>query len=134
MIGEMLGELAGKTIGQRLVHHWGGPMKLERTIEAKGKILGTEVSFLATTWSVERRLGGTFVKGHGIMITMNGEKAEAMGSGVATPIKGGGWSVRGARYFQTSSAALRKLNDVAVLFEINVGPDGVYHDKMWEWK
>jgi hypothetical protein len=134
MIGEMIGELTGKTIGQRLVHHWGGRMKLERTIEAKGKVLGTEVSFIATTWSVERPQGGMFVKGHGVMMTRNGEKAEAQGSGISFPSKGGGWSVRGVRYFQTGSAALKKLNDVAVVFEIEVGADGTYHDKMWEWK
>jgi hypothetical protein len=134
MIGEMIGELTGKTIGQRLVHHWGGPMKLERTIEAKGKILGTEVTFIATTWASERPHGGMFVKGHGIIMTKNGEKAEARGSGISFPSKGGGWSVRGARYFQTSSAALKKLNDAAQLFEIEVDADGTYHDKMWEWK
>jgi hypothetical protein len=134
MIGEMIGELTGKTVGQRLVHHWGGPMKLERTIDAKGKIYGTEVSFLATTWSMERPHGGMYTKGHGVMMTMNGEKAEATGSGIGSMKKGGGWSVRGARYFQTTSPALKKLNDAAILFEIEILPDGTYHDKMWEWK
>ena len=134
MIGEMVGELSGKVIGQRLVHHWGGPMKIERTIEAKGNIHGIDVSFLATTWASERPHGGMFVKGHAMMMTMHGEKAEGQGSGVIIPLKGGGMSVRGARYFQTGSAALKKLNDVALLFEIEVGPDGTYRDKMWEWK
>jgi hypothetical protein len=134
MIGEMIGELTGETVGKRLIHHWGGPMKLERTIESKGKILGTEVSFLATTWSVERTHGGMFVKGHGVMMTKSGEKAEARGSGVAMPTKQGGLKVTGARYFQTGSAALKRLNEVVAVFEIEVGPDGSYKDKMWEWK
>jgi hypothetical protein len=134
MIGEMIGELTGKVIGQRLVHHWGGPMKIERTIEAKGKIHGIDVSFIATTWATERPQGGMFVKGHALMMTTNGEKAEAQGSGISIQSKGGGMSVRGARYFQTSSASLKKLNDVVLLFEIEVGPDGIYHDRMWEWK
>jgi hypothetical protein len=134
MIGEMIGELTGKTVGQRLAHHWGGPIKLERTIEAKGKILGTEVSFIATTFSAERTHGGMFVKGHGILMTKTGENAEAMGSGISIPRKGGGWSARGVRYFQTKSAALKKLNDSALVFEIEIDADGTYHDKMWEWK
>jgi hypothetical protein len=134
MIGEMIGELTGKVTGQRIVHHYGGPLKFERTIEMKGKILGTEVSFIATTSAVERHQGGMFMKGHGVVMTRNGEKAEAQGSGISIPAKGGGWSVRGARYFQTSSAALQKLNDVASVFEIEVDPDGTVHDKMWEWK
>ena len=134
MIGMMIGELTGKVIGQRLVHHWGGPIKIERTIEAKGEIHGIDVSFIATSWASERPQGGMFVKGHGIMMTMDGEKAEAQGSGIGIPSKGGHMSVRGARYFQTSSASLKKLNEVALLFEIEIEPDGTYHEKMWEWK
>jgi hypothetical protein len=134
MIGNEIGELTGKTIGIRLAHHYGGPMKLERTIESKGKIYGTDVTFIATTWAVERQHGGSFVKGHGVMMTKTGEKAEAQGSGISFPTRDGGWTARGVRYFQTGSAALKKLNDVAAVFEIEIGPDGSYKDKMWEWK
>lgn len=134
MIGNEIGELTGKTIGKRLAHHYGGPLKLERTIETKGRVYGTEVTFIATTWAVERPHGGVYVKGHGIMMTKTGEKAEAQGSGISFPTKDGGWMARGIRYFQTSSPALKKLNDVAAVFEIEIGPDGSYKDKMWEWK
>jgi hypothetical protein len=134
MIGNEIGELTGKTIGIRLGHHYGGPMKLERTIESKGTVYGTEVTFIATTWAVERQHGGTYVKGHGVMMTRTGEKVEAQGSGISFPTRDGGWSARGVRYFQTGSAALKKLNDVAAVFEIEIAPDGSYKDKMWEWK
>jgi hypothetical protein len=134
MIGDMIGELTGQVVGQRIVHHHGGPLKLERTIESKGKILGTEVSFLATTWAMERPQGGMFSKGHGVMMTKTGEKAELHGSGISIPGKGPGWNIRGVRYLQTKSAALSRLNNVALVFEIEITPDGTYHDKMWEWK
>jgi len=134
MMGNEIGELTGKITGLRLAHHYGGPMKLERTIESKGMIYGTEVTFIATTWAVERPHGGTYVKGHGILMTKTGEKAKALGSGIIFPTKDGGWAVRGARYFETGSAALKALNDVAVVFEIEIAPDGSYKDKMWEWK
>jgi hypothetical protein len=134
MIGEMIGELIGKQVGVRLAHHYGGDLKLERTIEAKGKILGEEVTFIATTWSKERPQGGMFTKGHGIMMTKSGEKAILQGSGISVLKAGAGWSVRGARYLQTKSPALSRLNNVTLLFEIEVGADGSYHDKMWEWK
>ena len=109
-------------------------MKLERTVEATGKILGVEVSFIATTWSVERKQGGMFVKGHGIMMTKTGERAEAHGSGIASMNTDGSWKVRGARYFRTNSNTLKKLNDAAIIFEIEMGPGESYLDKMWEWK
>jgi hypothetical protein len=43
-------------------------------------------------------------------------------------------SLRGVRYLQTSGAAFKKLNDVALIFEIDIDPDGTTHDKWWEWK
>jgi hypothetical protein len=134
MIGDMIGDMTGKVTGQRVVHHYGGPLKLERTIEMKGKILGTEVSFIATTWAAERPQGGMFMKGNGVVMTKSGEKAEARGSAIAFPTKNGGWSLRGARYFQTTAESLKRLNNVALVFEIEVSADGTVHDRMWEWK
>jgi len=134
LIGEMIGELTGKVTGQRLVKHHHGPMKWERTMEAKGKILGTEVSFMATTCTMERPQGGMITKGYGVMMTRNGEKAELHGSGISVTGRGAGTSVRGVRYLQSKSAALSRLNNVALIFEMEIAPDGTYHDKWWEWK
>jgi hypothetical protein len=135
MIGEMLGELTGKIVGQRIIsHHEGGHLKIESTMEMKGKILGQEVTLLATFWRMERSQGGMFSKGHGVLMTKGGEKAVLRGAGISVPSKGPGLSMRGTRYAQTKSAALKRLNNVALLFEIEVTPDGVVHDKWWEWK
>jgi hypothetical protein len=135
MIGEMIGELTGKTVGTRILHHHqGGELKIERTIEAKGKILGEEVTFIATSWAMERPEGGTFTRGNGVMITKKGEKAVLHGAGISLPGTSPGWNFRGARYLQTKSPALSRLNNVALVFEISITPDGTYHDKMWEWK
>jgi hypothetical protein len=134
MIGEMLGELTGKIVGQRIVSHMGGPIKLERTMETKGKILGQEVTFLATFWSMERPQGGMFSKGHGVLMTKDGGKAMVRGAAISVPSKGPGWSMRGSRYIQTTSPALKRLNEVAVVFETEITPDGMVHDKWWEWK
>jgi hypothetical protein len=134
MIGESIGELTGRQVGMRLPRHHGGEMKIERTMEAKGKMLGTEVTFISTIWSREKQQGGMSVKGHGIMVTKTGETAKLWGSGVSIPKTGGGWSVRGARFLQTSTPALSRLNNVAIVFEIDIDEDGTYHDRMWEWK
>jgi len=134
MIGEQIWDLTGKVVGKRLVKHHGGEMKIERTIEAKGKVLGEDVTFLATVWSMEKPQGGTFIKGHGIMMTKKGEKVRLWGSGIGASKGGSPGSVRGARYVQTNAPSLSRLNDVALVFEIEIGEDGSYRDKTWEWK
>ena len=138
MLGDMIGELSGKVVGQRVIpghHHMGGPLKVERTIELKGKILGQEVTmFLATFWSMERTQGGVFSMGNGLLMTKDGGRAQVRGAGISVPSKGPGWSIRGTRYFQTASPALKRLNDVAVVFESEISPDGTIRDKWWEWK
>ena len=35
---------------------------------------------------------------------------------------------------QTDVPALSRLNNIAVLFEIEVSPDGIVKDKWYEWK
>jgi hypothetical protein len=134
MLGEMIGELTGKVVGQRIPHRYGGDLKIERTMESKGMILASGVTFLATFWSKERPHGGMFAKGHGIMTTEKGERAVLTGSGISVPAKGPGWSMRGVRYLQTSGAALSRLNNMALLFEMEIAPDGTTRDRMWEWK
>ncbi len=134
MIGEMLGELTGKVVNQRIVHHYGSELKLEKTMETRGKVLGEEVTLLATFWVKERPQGGTFSMGHGIIMTKNGGKVIAKGSGISVPGTGPGMHMRGVRYMQTDVPALSRLNNIAVLFEIEVSPDGMVKDKWYEWK
>ena len=135
MIGEMLGELSGKIVGQRVVSHYGGGhLKIERTMESKGKILGQEVTFLATFWQMERPQGGMFSRGNGVLMMKDGEKAYVRGAGISVPSKGPGWSMRGSRYAQTMTPTLKRLNEVAIVFEIEITPDGMVKDKWWEWK
>jgi hypothetical protein len=134
MIGEMIGEMTGKVVSYRVVKHAGREPMLERTILENGKILGTDVSFIATSWSKDRPQGGSFTRGHGIMTTKKDEKARLHGSGISIPGKSPGMSLRGIRYLQTTSPSLSRLNNVALVFEIEITPDGVVHDKMWEWK
>ncbi len=136
MLGEMLGELNGKIIGRRIIsgYHMGGPLKMETTMETKGKILGQDVTLLATFWQMERPQGGMFAMGQGVLMTKDGGKAILRGAGITIAMKGGGWSSRGARYAQTTDPALKKLNDAALVFELEVSPDGTIKDKWWEWK
>jgi hypothetical protein len=134
MIGEMIGELTGKVVNQRIVHHYGSDLKIEKTMESKGKILGEEVTLLATFWMKERLQGGTYSMGHGILMTKTGGKIIAKGAGISVPGPGPGIHMRGSRYMQTDIPGLSRLNNVVALFEIEVAPDGTVKDKMWEWK
>ncbi len=134
MIGEMVWDVSGKVVGQRVVHHHGKGLKIERTIEGKGKVLGEDVTILGTFWSKERPQGGMVSMGNGILMTAKGEKAVIKGVGISVQHKGPGWSFRGTRFVQTGSAALSRLNDVALVFEMDFAPDGTFHDKNWEWK
>jgi hypothetical protein len=134
MIGDMIGELSGKIVGQRIIRSHHGVLKLERTIELKGKIYGTDVTFIATTRSWERPQGGMYTEGDGVMMTMKGEKVELHGSGIGIPGQGPGMNVRGVRYAQTASPSFSRLNNVAMVFELVIMPDGMVHDKWWEWK
>lgn len=135
MIGEMIGELTGKVAGQRIVRrHHSGELKMERTIESKGKVLGTEVTFIATIKSWERPHGGIYAIGDGVMTTPKGDKVILHGSGISVTGKEGGLNMRGARYAQTASPFLSRLNNAALVFELGIMPDGTVHDKWWEWK
>lgn len=135
MIGEMIGELTGKVVGQRIIrHHHTTELKMERTMESKGKILGIDVTFIATIRSWERPQGGMYSEGNGIMMTMKGEKVILHGSGISVTGKGAGMSMRGVRYAQTASPSLSRLDNVALVFEMEIMPDGTFHDKWWEWK
>ncbi|HUK39082.1 MAG TPA: hypothetical protein VLV30_08220 [Methanomicrobiales archaeon] len=136
MLGEMLGELNGNIIGKRVVsgYHMGGPLKIESTMESKGKILGQEVTFIATFWRMDRPQGGMFSMGQGVLMTRDGGKAILRGAGVSVPPKGPGWSMRGSRYAQTAVPGLKRLNEVAIVFEIEIAPDMTVKDRWWEWK
>jgi hypothetical protein len=134
MIGEMIGELTGKFVGQRVTRGHSGELKIEKTMESKGKILGMDVTFVATVAMRERTQGGMYSEGNGIMMTMKGEKVILHGSGISTGGKGPNMSIRGARFAQTASPSFSRLNNVALVFEIETMPDGTVHDKWWEWK
>jgi hypothetical protein len=135
MIGEMIGELTGKVVGHRIIRrHHSGELKMERTIESKGKILGTEVSFIATIKSWERPHGGIYAGGDGVMTSLKGDKVILHGSGISVAGKGAGLNMRGARYAQTASQTFSRLNNAALIFELEIMPDGTTHDRWWEWK
>ncbi len=133
MIGDVIGELTGKIIGERIIRHHHGDVMFEKTMESKGKVFGTEVTLFATIRVRERPQGGMYAKGNGVLLTANGEKVVLRGAGISVPAKDH-MSMRGMRYAQTAVPALARLNNVGLAFEIEMMKDGTVRDKMWEWK
>jgi hypothetical protein len=133
MIGDVVGELTGKIIGERIVRHHHGEVMFEKTLESKGKVFGVEVTLIATIKVRERPMGGMIAKGNGVLLTAKGEKVVLQGSAIS--IMGREHlSMRGIRYAQTSIPALARLNNVALVFEMEMMKDGTVQEKIWEWK
>jgi hypothetical protein len=75
-----------------------------------------------------------YTDGNGIVMTLKEEKVVLRGSGISVAGKGTGTTMRGVRYAQTTSPSLGRLNNAALVFELEMMPDGTVHDKWWEWK
>jgi hypothetical protein len=132
MIGDVVGELTGKIVGERIIRHHDAVM-FEKTMESKGKIFGVDVTLFATMKVKERAMGGMYAKGNGVMFTATGEKVVLQGSGITIAGKDH-MSMRGIRYAETMIPALARLNNVGLVFEIEMMKDGTVRDKIWEWK
>jgi hypothetical protein len=134
MLGEKIGEETGRITGRRVLPDEGMGPKVEVTFEGKGLILGVETADIGTYWSIVRPDGTLYGEGQGVIMGKNGEGASWKGGGVGKFTGGGGTSIRGAIYFNTSSPKWVRLNGVAVLFEFETDPDGKTHTVDWEWK
>jgi hypothetical protein len=135
MLGEILYEEKGKTIGIRVLSSEGGEATVEVTLQTQGRIQGMEESSLWTYWSKTRSDGSIYGEGKGIMTTKDGDVVKLTGSGAAKS-RGADGSIhyRGAVHFHTASPKLSKLNGCAGVFEYDVDSEGNTAAKVWEWK
>lgn len=133
MLGEQLAEDIGQITGTRVLPSSGEGPRLEMSFQADGTILGIHYHEMATYEAVARPDGTLFGEGQGLLQTEQGDVATWRGSGVGTT-EGGQQRFRGAIYFQTASAQLRRLNSVACVFEYEADESGKTTSKVWEWK
>jgi len=133
MLGEQIGEEAGKVTVRRVISVDGGT-KVEVTTQATGKLLGVETRNTTTYCAGIRPDGSLYGEGHGLVIGKGGEQASWKGAGVGKLLEGGAVSYRGALYYYTESPNFRRLNTVAVVFEYSADADGNTKSKSWEWK
>jgi hypothetical protein len=134
MLGDKLGNVAGKVTARRVLAAGPSATRLESTQSGTGMLLGVDFRDVSTYESELRPDGTLLGSGHGIYMGKGGEMATWIGHGVGTLTKSGGVSFRGAIYLYSTSATWQRLNPVATLFEYEVDADDNYKGTFTEWK
>ena len=132
MLGEQIGELRGKIVGQRVLDIEGPTM--ETSVSIEGNFKGTQVkqhlTYIAKPVS-PRVLHGT---AKGVTIAGESETVVSTHEGIGR-ITASGVRWRGTGFFRTSSTGkLAFLNNLVGLFETEVDAEGNFTEKIWEWK
>jgi hypothetical protein len=132
VLGEQIGELKGKVIGQRVLNVEGPTM--ETNVSAKGTIKGTQVSVSLTYVARPTSTGVLHGRGQGVIMAGESEMAAYTGEGVGSIIASGiKW--RAALFYRTSSTGrLASINNVVGVVEAEVDNEGNFSEKTWEWK
>jgi hypothetical protein len=133
MLGEQIGEEAGKVMVRRVLSVDGGT-KVEVSLQSTGKLMGVETRNTVTYWAGIRPDGSLYGEAQGLVIGKGGERATFKAQGVGKLLDGGAVSYRGAQYFSSDSPNLSRLNSIAVVFEYEADADGNTKSKLWEWK
>ena len=134
MLGEILYEEKGTTLGMRVLSSDERGVKVEVPLQTQGKILGVEETSLWTYSSITRADGSIFGEGQGFMTTKDGDVLNLIGSAAAKGTGAdGSIKYRGALHFQTASKKFSKLNGATGVFEYDVDADGNTVAKVWEW-
>jgi hypothetical protein len=135
MLGEQLGELKGKITGRRVLHVTNGPT-LEINVAREGKLKGVEVAELLTYSTTRTSDGSWFGRGQGVTMTKDGtETATFTGAGIGHFTGPAKVRYAGSMFFGTSKGKLGFLNNLVVLFEVEIDLE-TFDDniKFWEWK
>ena len=134
MLGERLGESAGKIIGIRVLPTEGGQIKIEASFQGRGTLLGKEITDLGTYWQTVRPGGTLRGEGHVLMLTPDGGIADWVGGGIGRPLGAGFKSTYGVYgYFDSAPPGLKRLMGIATAIEYEVEEDGAYRWQLWEW-
>jgi hypothetical protein len=133
MLGELIGECAGKVGGIRVIST-DGQTKLEISLRGEGTLLGQPIVDFGTL--VQSLQPGAALRGdaHHVMMTSTGEVADWFGGGAGQPTGAGfksSWGAYGR--FQSAQGAMLSLESIVTAIEFDVEEDGGYQWRMWEW-
>ena len=70
MLGDKIGEVKGKIMGERILDVEGP--KIEYSFSANGRMKGVDITHLAKFWTIPRGNGVLYGEGQGVMTTTNG--------------------------------------------------------------
>jgi hypothetical protein len=133
MLGEQIGEEAGKVMVRRVISV-DGDAKVEVTVQSTGRLLGIETRSNVTYCAGIRPDGSLYGEGQGLVVGKGGEQATWKGAGAGKLLDDGSVSYRGATYYYSDSPNFRRLNTIAVIFEYSADADGNTKSKNWEWR
>ena len=130
MLGEMVYDGKGKTIGMRVLANG----KIEQTQMMQGMLLGEEFSATWTGEGEHRPDGTVHNEFHGFWTTKSGAMGGyvGMGNGISHP--DGSYVGRGVLCLANAPGKYAKFNGIAVVYEVEQDKDGNFHNKGWEWK
>jgi hypothetical protein len=136
VIGEKIGESTGKVNSMRVIPcESSGHVKVECSIHETGKLLGMDVSEIATYWSIPRANGNFYGEGHGVITTKDGEHITWKGTGIGNPTgKGNAMSWRATCYYQTTSTKMSRLNNMVGLVHFETDENNNTKAQITEWK
>ena len=136
MIGEKIGEYTGKITSMRVLPaNAGGQMKVECSVTETGKLLGIDITDIATYWSINRPDNSSYGEGQGIITTKDGDHVAWTGTGLGKPTGHGmGMAWRASCYYQTTCAKLSRLNGIVGLVQFESDENGNTKSATWEWK
>ena len=134
MLGELIGECAGKIEGLRVITLDGQGTALEVALRGQGTLMGQEIADFGTL--VQPVKSGNLRRGeaHHVMMTASGEIGDWFGSGVGRQTGPGFKSAWGAYgHFEAPQGNLGRLEAIVTAIEFDVEEDGSYRWRMWEW-
>jgi hypothetical protein len=138
VLGEKIGEAAGKIIGERVLgpeDGGAGKTRIEVSVQQSGKLLGLESSDILTYWSETREGGVVYGEGRGVTMTKEGDHCTWRGSGIGKLTgKGMAASYRGSMFYEAKGPRLSRLNGLCVVFEFQIDESGNTKAQLFEWK
>lgn len=134
MLGEQIGEIKGRVIGQRVLDVEGPTA--ETSLSASGSLKGVQIketlTFVGRPTNTKGVIHG---KGIGVIMATESEFATVRGEGIGRGDSSGSINWRGSLFFSTTSTGkLVSLNNLIAVFEAIIDAEGNFSEKTWEWR
>jgi len=134
MIGDKIGDEMGQVTGRRVLPTRNGRPVVEISFQQSGEVYGMHVTDIGTYEAVTLPDGRLSGRGHGILMTPDGDTVAWDGYGMGKFTTGGRVSWRGSLHYHTTSERMARMNEIVGMFEYEVDEAGKTTGALWEWK